>query len=126
MHRLERILWRQRPPLQLLSIPIPYHHFMRNPSEPCTEVLVDARAVLLHHASGHQRGDQEVVAVQGIGQHHVAWAKGLQQATHQGQLAAAFALMGPDRRIERRAGGQAHHHDQPRQREANPGCLGAG
>ena len=32
----------------------------------------------------------------------------------------------PDCRIQRRAGGQANHHDQPRQRKAHPGRLGVG
>lgn len=65
----------------------------------------DARAVLRHqhiHACGHQRGNQEVVAVQRVRQHHVAWVEVAQQAAHQTQLAAAFALIGSDCRIQRR------------------------
>ena len=78
----------------------------------------DARSVLLEQhidAFGHQRGDQEVVAVQRIGEHHFARIEAVEQAAHQAEFSAAFALMRPDRGIQRGTGGQTHHHDQARQ-----------
>ena len=53
------------------------------------------------------------------------WATALEQTVHQTQFTAAFATVGPDRHVERRTGGQANHHDQSRQRKADPRCLGA-
>ena len=78
------------------------------------------------YAPGHQCGNQPIVAIQGIGKHHIARAKACQQTAHQSELATAFAAMRPYRRIQRHAGGQTNHHDQPRQRESNASCLRAG
>jgi len=58
--------------------------------------------------------------------HHIAWVEAVEQAAHQAEFSTAFALMRPDRRIQRSTGGQANHHDQPRQRETNAGGLRAG
>jgi len=79
----------------------------------------NARAVLLEqdvHACSHQLGNQEVVAVRRIGQHHVVQAQSAQYLAHQFKLPNALATMWPDGRIQRRACGLADHHDQARQR----------
>ena len=47
------------------------------------------------HAFGHQRGDQEVVAVQRIGEHHIARAKPFEQAAHQAKFTTPLALVRP-------------------------------
>ena len=57
---------------------------------------------------------------------YIAGAKACQQAAYQPKLASAFAAVWPYRRIQRCAGGQANHHDQPRQRKADAACLAAG
>ena len=58
--------------------------------------------------------------------HHIAWVEALEQAAHQAEFSAAFALIRPDRRIQRSTGGQANHHDQARQRKTNTSGLRAG
>ena len=52
------------------------------------------------HACRHQSSDQEIVAVQGVGKHHITWAKALEQTARQPQFARAFATVWPDRHIE--------------------------
>ena len=89
----------------------------------------DACSVLLKqhvHTRNHQRGDQKVVVVQRIGQHHVARAQGLEHLAHQVVLTSAFALVRPDGGIQRRTGGQADHHNQSGQRESHASRLCAG
>jgi hypothetical protein len=54
-----------------------------------TAEVSDSRAVLLEqhiHACLHQRGDHEIIAVQGIGEHDIAWAEAFEQAAHQPEL----------------------------------------
>ena len=58
--------------------------------------------------------------------HHIAWVETIEQAAHQAEFSTACALMRPDRHIQRGTGGQANHHDQPRQRKANASGLRAG
>lgn len=66
-----------------------------------------------------QRRDQEVVAVQGVCEHHVAWLEHVRQAAPQARLAGALAAVRTDRRIQYRAGGQTDHDGHPRQRKAH-------
>ena len=94
-----------------------------------TAEVGDARSVLLKqyvHAFGHEGGDQPIVTVQGIGEHHITWAEAIEQAAHQSEFTGALAAVWPYRCIQRRASGQANHHDQSGQWKANPGCLAAG
>ena len=94
-----------------------------------TAKIGDARSVLLKqhiYTCVLQRGDQEVVAVQGVGEHHIAWGEASQQRAHQPEFAAAFAAVWPEGRIERRASGQANHQDHAGQGKADSACLGAG
>lgn len=101
---------------------------------PCAQRLAtpkvgDARSVLLQqyvYSPGHQHGNQPIVAVQGIGKHHIAFGESLEQTAHKPKFAAALATVWSYRHIQRGAAGQANHHDQSRRREANPRRLGTG
>ena len=96
------------------------------PSEWPRRQVGDARSVLLEqyiHACRPQRGDQEVVAVQGISKHHIASGEASEQGAHQPEFAAAFAAVWPEGRIERRAAGQANHQDQSGQGKADPAAA---
>ena len=42
----------------------------------------------------YQDSNQKVVAVQGVGQHHIAWAEACKQTAHQAKFSTAFALQG--------------------------------
>jgi len=50
------------------------------------------------HACRHQSSDQEIVAVQGVGKHHITWAKALEQRARQPEFAGAFASVWSHRR----------------------------
>jgi hypothetical protein len=50
--------------------------------------------------------DQKVVAVVGVGRHHISRGKGSAEATQQPQLTGALARRGADRGIEYRSGGK--------------------
>ena len=94
-----------------------------------TAKVGDARSVLLKqyvYAPGHQCGNQPIVAVQGIGKHHITWAEAIEQAAYQSEFTGALAAVWPDRCIERGTSGQANHHDQSRQWKAHSWCLRAG
>nr|ACN62951.1 putative IS4 family transposase [Diaphorobacter sp. PCA039] len=107
----------------------PVHQVIARAQRLATAKVGDTRAVLLEqhiHACGHQSGDQEIIAVQGIGQHHIAWGEAFEQAAHQSEFAAALAAVGSYRHIKRRAAGQANHHDKSRQRKTHSGRLGVG
>lgn len=88
----------------------------------------DARSVLLEqhvHPGGLQRRDQEVIAVQRIGQQQLSSREGVQQTTKQTQLAVSFAGVRSDRRLQHRPSGQADDAHQPRQRKTHPLGLAA-
>ena len=94
-----------------------------------TAKIGDARSVLFKkyvYAHGYQCGNQPIVAVQGIGEHHITWGEALEQVAHKTEFAGALAAVWPYRCIERGASSQANHHDQSCQWKADSKGLAAG
>ena len=90
----------------------------------------DPRAILLEqyiYPEPLEPGDEEVVAVKGIGQEDIAGMEDMFELAIEPQLAASLARVRPHGRIEHGPGGQTHHPRQPHLREAHSlGLGGAG
>jgi hypothetical protein len=77
-----------------------------------TSKVGEPRAVLgKQHVYAHrlQGGDEEVIAVKRVGQHHIPSREGRCQPTPQTQLARALTGMWSHCRIQQRPGRQADH-----------------
>ena len=94
---------------------------------PSTKVRGAAAILLKEHinARSNMAGNQEVVAVKGIGQHHITRPESRTQPANEPQLTGALAAVGTDRCVQRRTRGQTNHHDDTRQRKAHARSLAA-
>lgn len=103
------------------------HEVIATAKRDATPKVGIARTILLkqHVHTRRKHGCHEkIVAIERIGQHHISRGKGCAERAQQSQLAAAFARMWPDRRIDHGAGRQTNHPDDTRQRKAGPPRLG--
>jgi hypothetical protein len=107
----------------------PTHPVVTLPELLTTSKVGVPRAVLgKQHIHAHrlQGGDEEVIAIKRVGQHHIPGREDRGQPAPQTQLARALTSMGPHRRIQQRPRRQADHSDQARQRRAHTGTLARG
>jgi hypothetical protein len=107
----------------------PTHPMVTPPELLATSKVGEPRAVLgKQHIYTHrlQGGDEEVIAVKRVGQHHIPSREGRCQPTPQTQLARALTGMWPHCRIQQCPGRQADHPYQARQRRARPRSLARG
>ena len=75
------------------------------------------------HAPRLQRRDHPIRAEEPVGQHDIAGPEMVDDHPQQGQLAGLLPLIAAHRGLEHRAHGQAEDHQDPRDREAQPGLL---
>src|SRR5450631_115746 len=89
----------------------------------------NARAMLLEqyvHTGRLEHRDQKVIAVESVGQQQIASRQRWQKAAKQGQLAASFARMRSDGRLQYDACREANDPHQSRQGKADPFGLSTG